>query len=320
MDAPPLAEAICQDPILSGLKLIAAPTNDSLLPRGGVRGFPHWGLWQQRNSAFTRDITALIAEASHTAIDAFSARLTGSANYFGPAWEWEEGMPGNLATERRPSFSFNAVEAPGGGRSAIVVATEAAGVAHAAVAASGGGPMPSATTIAKSLLLASLVAQGVPVVSHQDVADVEMARFVGVVARLRRKFASMLLPPRFDSPRDLSWHGASGAEPEWIGAAVVGEEGFPPPPPSHGSSYLAFSVRQIDGSAIYVGFNPHPLMVIAALPAAPAGHTWLRAVDTGLEAPLDATLSEFVEVEGNAYGVSGKASIVLVAGVVDHIR
>ena len=61
-------------------------------------------------------------------------------------------------------------------------------------------------------------------------------------------------------------------------------------------------------------------MVIAALPAAPAGHTWLRAVDTGLEAPLDATLSEFVEVEGNAYGVSGKASIVLVAGVVDHIR
>lgn len=317
MDAPSLPESLCQDPILSGLKLIAAPANESLLPRGGVRGFPHWGIWQQRNAAFTRDITALLAETSHAAIDAFSARLTGSANVFGPSWD--EDMPGNLATARRPSFSFNAVEAAGG-QSAIEVAAEAAGVAGAAVMASGGGPIPSATTIAKSLLLAALVAQGVPVISQQDVADVEMARFVGVVSRLRRKLSPLLLPPRFDSPRDIAWHSASGSEPEWIGEHTVGEEGVPLPPSGHGSCYLAFSVRHLDGSAVYVGFNPHPLMVTAALPPAPPGHTWLRAVDTGLPAPQDAAITDFVEIEGTVYGVSGKAAIVLIAAVMDHVR
>lgn len=33
--------------ICSGLKLVAAPANNALLPRTGVRGFPHWGSWLQ---------------------------------------------------------------------------------------------------------------------------------------------------------------------------------------------------------------------------------------------------------------------------------
>lgn len=36
LDAPPLAEAICQDPLLKRLKLVALPSDDSLLPRWGV--------------------------------------------------------------------------------------------------------------------------------------------------------------------------------------------------------------------------------------------------------------------------------------------
>lgn len=62
LDAPPLADAICHDPLLKPLKLIAAPSDDSLLPRSGVRGFPHWGLWQQRNAGFGRDLMAFLAE------------------------------------------------------------------------------------------------------------------------------------------------------------------------------------------------------------------------------------------------------------------
>jgi isoamylase len=329
MDAPSFPEALCQDPILSGLKLVAAPSQGtSLLPRGGARGFPHWGIWQQRNSAFTRDVTALLAEVSHVAIDNFAARLTGSADIFGAGWSHDEmsPLPGNLAAERRPSFSFNAA-AMQHGPSVKNLAAEAAGAAGAAVMASGGGPLPTATTIAKSMLLAALLAQGVPVINHEDVAEVEMARFVGVVSRLRRKLAHLLLPPKFDSPRDLQWHGAHAAsEPEWVGAAAAasggeGEEGgdYVPYHAPHGSSYIGFSVRHPDGSAVYVGFNPHPMTVTATLPAAPAGHTWLRAVDTSLEAPLDAAMENFEQVDGSgAYLVSGKAAIVLVAAIVEQ--
>lgn len=136
LDAPPLADAICHDLVLKRLKLIALPSDDSLLPRWGAagdsghepkavhaarpavcaapsapqrqqaacqqalqagrlmrwltpllagcaadplptppapaacaapsrqgkRGFPHWGLWQQRNLWFQRDIMAFMAE------------------------------------------------------------------------------------------------------------------------------------------------------------------------------------------------------------------------------------------------------------------
>lgn len=328
MDAPSLPEALCQDPVLSGLKLVAAPAHGTtLLPRGGARGFPHWGIWQQRNSAFTRDITALLAEASHTALDGVAARLTGSADIFGAGWSLGDEyspLPGNLATERRPSFSFNAA-AMQNGPSVKHIAVEAAGAAGAAVMASGGGPIPSATTISKTMLLAALLAQGVPVINHEDVADVEMARFVGVVSRLRRKLAHLLLPPKFDSPRDLTWHGATGTnEPEWVGAAAgsdVGGEGgeYVPYHAPHGSSYLGFSVGHPDGSAVYVGFNPHPMTVTATLPAAPAGHTWLRAVDTSLEAPHDSAMENLEKVQGDVYLVSGKAAIVLIAAVIEHL-
>lgn len=61
LDNPPLAEEICEDPVLSALKLVAWSGDDSLLPRGGDRGFPHWAIWMQRNTRFSRDVTAFIA-------------------------------------------------------------------------------------------------------------------------------------------------------------------------------------------------------------------------------------------------------------------
>lgn len=60
LDNPPLAEDIAQDPLLQGLKLIAWVADDTLLPRMGERGFPHWGIWAERNKAFTKDIVSLM--------------------------------------------------------------------------------------------------------------------------------------------------------------------------------------------------------------------------------------------------------------------
>lgn len=52
-----------------------------------------------------------------------------------------------------------------------------------------------------------------PVSLLQEVlGDVELARFVGVLMRLRRRLRPLLLPPRFDSPRDIRWHGVLAGE------------------------------------------------------------------------------------------------------------
>lgn len=61
LDNPPLPEEICEDPVLSALKLVAWSGDDSLLPRAGERGFPHWATWMQRNTRFSRDAAAFIS-------------------------------------------------------------------------------------------------------------------------------------------------------------------------------------------------------------------------------------------------------------------
>ena len=47
MDSPALAEEVAYDPVLRDLKLVAGVSDPQLLPRGGERGFPHWGVWVQ---------------------------------------------------------------------------------------------------------------------------------------------------------------------------------------------------------------------------------------------------------------------------------
>ena len=61
LDNPPLAEEIAQDGLLQGMKMIAWAPDDSLLPRAGARGFPHWGIWAERNKLFTEDVVAYMA-------------------------------------------------------------------------------------------------------------------------------------------------------------------------------------------------------------------------------------------------------------------
>ena len=61
LDNPPLAEEIAQDGLLQGLKIIAWAADDTLLPREGARGFPHWGIWAERNKLFTADMFAYMA-------------------------------------------------------------------------------------------------------------------------------------------------------------------------------------------------------------------------------------------------------------------
>lgn len=321
VDGPPLADMLCHDPLLSHTKLIAAPSDESLLPRGGARGFPHWALWLQRNGAFHRDFVSYFAESTPGMLDVIAMRLTGSADVFGS--RWEEGLPGNLAAERRPAFGLNAVSlarhGPRGGSMQssplMSLAKEAAGMVGSAGTASGSGrDFPSAMTMAKSLLLTAIISQGIPAISYEDITDVEIARFVGVAMRLRRKVSSLVLQPLFDSPRDIQWRGADGGEPDWSGEGSISGSNM------RGSNFLSYVVmatpaEEGDGvMGVYVGLNPHHHAVSATLPALPSWLVWSRVVDTSLPAPEDAVLvREGVEVNGGRYVVGGKGSVVLVA-------
>jgi len=345
LDAPAIADALCHDPILARVKLIAAPSEDTLLPRGGARGFPHWGLWQQRNAAFRRDMTAFMAECTHGMLDVVAMRLTGSADIFEAAWE--EGLPGNLAAARRPAFSYNAVSAPFGVYPLMDLAREVAhGAAAAAAATSGGALVHSAAeiewtakTLTKSMLLASILGQGVPVVSAADVSDdLEMARFVGVLMRLRKKTAPLLQPPLFDSPRDITWLGASGQEPDWAGEGgattnylalcvrrPVGRQAPEVPGTSTpGVTQNGTTQKNASGGTlgVYIGFNPYPESVSVTLPPLEYGQNWFQAVDTRCMAPDDAktlhpTMEGLNPVIGDGatpFSVGGKAAVVLVTG------
>ncbi len=67
LDNPPLPEDICADSLLGALKLIAWSGDDALLPHAGVRGFPHWGVWLQRNTRFSADLKPFVAGLPATA-------------------------------------------------------------------------------------------------------------------------------------------------------------------------------------------------------------------------------------------------------------
>jgi pullulanase/glycogen debranching enzyme len=319
LDAPPLADAICHDPLLKPLKLIAAPGDESLLPRSGVRGFPHWGLWQQRNAGFGRDLMAFLAEDTPGLLTAVAGRLTGSAAVFDSDWDMP-GLPGDLAIGRRPAFCINSVTVLGR-QSIAELAAEAAELAAAATAAGATNPMartsspPSAATISKSLLAMAVLALGVPIIPQDAVADLPSAHFVGVLQRLRQRLAPLLLPPRFDSPRDIRWHSASdaAAEPVWDVEAAA-EAGVVP---ERDGNYIGFSVRGSGGQAVYVGVNPYPHVVSAALPLPPPGRVWERVVDTSLQPPEDALMEGGTPVRARSMPVAAKAVIVLQAAVVE---
>lgn len=84
MDNPPLAEDIATDPVLGHMKLVAATGLAELLPRGGVRGFPHWGVWATWNDRYASNLTAYILRNQRGLLSAVATRITG--DWF--LWRW----------------------------------------------------------------------------------------------------------------------------------------------------------------------------------------------------------------------------------------
>lgn len=62
MDSPSIIEDMSSEPMLANCKLIAASANDSLLPRSGDRGFPHYGVLMEWNNRFGADMLTLLRD------------------------------------------------------------------------------------------------------------------------------------------------------------------------------------------------------------------------------------------------------------------
>ncbi|KAL3146430.1 hypothetical protein ABBQ32_003110 [Trebouxia sp. C0010 RCD-2024] len=298
LDNPPLAEDIAQDPLLQGLKLIAWVADDTLLPRLGERGFPHWGIWAEKNKAFTKDIVSLMVHNQPGLASQVATRITGSADMM--AGRAAEGLlPGSLATNRPPAWGLNSVSAVGSHTLATFVAQ----------AQWNPGEEGQQATLAKSLLASSILSQGTPIISQDALDDPSLTAFVSSVVQLRQTHSALLQPRHFSSSRELFWHGATiGSQPDWEGEAAA--SGY------HAANYIGYSVHMPERVSIYVGYNPYNYPLQIEIPAPPHGHVWRQAVDTAESAPLDAMTGrkEFPTLhEQNNYHIQAKAVIALLS-------
>lgn len=287
MDSPSIIEDLASEPLLASCKLIAASANDALLPRSGARGFPHYGVLLEWNNRFGADMLALLRDNKPGMMSAFATRMTGSQDLF--AARWDGGLPGGLAAGRRPSFGINALEPP--------LACDLLSVAGAAE------DPARAERVARSLLLAMLVAQGTPVFNAPTLSAKGLLQFAQGVLVLRKTYRNMLSPPMFDSPRAISWHGAGPlSEPDWSGEAAVAL--------TPGANYVAFMVKGEKQQAVYVGFNPNPEPCTVFLPNPGLRMQWRRLVDTARRPPHDVAL-ERGELLESEYIVASGAAIML---------
>jgi isoamylase len=228
-------------------------------------------------------------------------------------------LPSGLAAGRRPGFSVNALSAPGGPPLLTL--------------AGGDADLERGEVVARSLLLSLAVAQGLPVLNGSVLARAGLRRFAASVLQLRRKYRHLLAPPLLDSPRDITWHNASGNwEPDWSGEGAASGaaganfisfsvRGNPPgyAPPAHQAPPSMGSDSDGEGSgaptvaptqAVYVGFNPNPEPVTAFLPSPPAGMQWRRLIDTSRLPPDDVVLEGGELLQGD-YIIAPGAALML---------
>ena len=344
LDRPPIVEDMACDPCLDEAKLIAVPCGSHLLPREGLRGFPHWGRWAELHERFATNIGALYETQRSAPVDGeaagggggegpqtlpdeasvqggdlaqFAMRLTGSADLF---QRWEEGGS-HLFEGRSPAMGLNAASPLG---------------APPAAAAGNAGDASEGSDVRWALIAAAFVAQGVPVVRLADLSESNWPRDIEILTRLcrfREAFQNLIQQESFETPRDLRWHATDAAlEPAWSGPAVSGGSsaadasaaGAPPPvegPSAHGnvgSRFLGLSLW--DGardSAVYAAFNGNAEAsgVEILLPQPAPGCGWFIIFDSGdIGGSLAIKPDTMVHIKSGAYTMQPRSALLLTMG------
>lgn len=346
LDGPPLPDALAADPALRGrVKLIASATDPALLPRQGGRGFPHFGVWMEKDWGLACLLRRLLGAGAPGQASTLAGKVLGNPILAGAAWGE---LPDCLAAPRRAAFLLNAVVPPdtaavgGGVRAAAEVAIAAGPPLDPAAAAA------QATTLAKTLLVAACLLPGAPLLPVDALGEATGGpRFLASLLALRAGAAGAALaptpadladvsaaeaaaaapaapgsgPPPPSAWRALAWHGAhAAAEPDWDeGRAAAGE---------WGAGVIAWTAtvgQEVGGpagglpakttaAAVYVALNPHAGPVPLVLPPPPAGRAWRRAVDTSLAGPTDAPKAgDRLTLGTPDYDLGPRAALVLIA-------
>ena len=196
MDAPALPDALAHDPVLASTTLVAAPSDEDLLPRHGERGFPHWGKWLESNGQKAMALHYFLSP-SHDLMLAMAASIAGRPHLFSPSFH---GFPGCLSIKRPVKFSVNALNAWDG--SAV---SSSASTARALMLASGVEEgLPTAASVSRAILAAILFSSGTPSIPCEAIGEGTL-EFVKGCLTCRPVLGKIL-----DSGSVGTWHGPSG--------------------------------------------------------------------------------------------------------------
>ena len=310
LDRPPLVEDLCSDPALAATKLVAVPFGDHLLPRGGVRGFPHWGRWAECNGRFVSDMRDLYSGEEETGcadLAKVSMRLAGSADLF---QGWENGSF-HLHAERPPYHGLNAASTVGGLPLSQELLEE-------------GWALEERESIRWALITSVFVSQGVPMVRLVDLSSESWAEDLALISKLssfRECYFDLIQKSSFNDLKDTRWHGVDAAEePAWGPPAPVVSSGLPLEPAPVAEPGVAgadgrgrfigmslWSSSEMD--AVYAGFNGNDADVNVTLPPPQIGHKWFVLLDSGR---MELSLTNEHARAGVEYLVKAKSSILLV--------
>ncbi|KAL9674168.1 hypothetical protein QQ045_030438 [Rhodiola kirilowii] len=299
LNSPPLIDMISNDPILSGVKLIAEAWDAGGLYQVGT--FPHWGVWSEWNGKY-RDVVRQFVKGTDGFAGAFAECLCGSPGLY------QKGG-------RKPWNSINFVTAHDGFTLAdLVTYNEKHNMANGEENNDGenhnnswncGQEGEFASTSVKKLrkrqmrnfFLCLMVSQGVPMIYMGDEyghtkggnnntycrdsyinyfqwdkkkeSSSDFFRFCRLMSSFRRESESLGLDDFLTAER-LQWHGHVPQSPDW----------------SKSSRFVAFTLKDSVKGELYVAFNMSHVPVIIELPARP-GYMWEPLVDTGKEPPFD---------------------------------
>lgn len=253
MDAPALPDALAHDPVLASTTLIAAPSDEKLLPRQGERGFPHWGRWLESNG---QKATALhyFLSPNHDLMLAMAASIAGRPHLFSPSFH---GFPGCLSIKRPVKFSVNALDVWD-----VSAVSSSASTSRALMLASGVEEgLATAASVSRAILAAILFSSGTPSIPSEAVGE-DTLEFVKGCLTCRPILGKIL-----DSGSVGTWHGPSGHTVSLDAAA--------------GDTHFLGRLVSCHAGALYVALNPESDAQFVKLPGPPDPHgSWKLVIDS----------------------------------------
>ena len=261
MDAPALPDALAHDPVLSSKALIAAPFDETLLPRSGERGFPHWGRWMESNGQKATAMRYFLSPDADLMM-AVAASIAGRPHLFSPSFH---GFPGCLSTKRPVGHSINALDA----WDAAAVASTAASVRAMMLADGIDDGVPTASTVSRAILASILFSSGTPSIPSEALTG-DTIDFVRDCLTCRPILGNVL-----DSGSVGTWHGPSGHTIS-LDAVRAREQQGEGGPADH---FLGRLVSCHAGS-LYVAVNPDARPISVTLPGESPTAGWKLVVDS----------------------------------------